>query len=83
MLSTESAYLFPNGREVHSTSVVLAAFAFPGDDLVGNLIGDYSVPFFVFASDSGFPMKSLIIQLSHLLGALHEAWKFLELGPRL
>src|SRR6267378_7840669 len=49
--------------EAHDAVVARAGRAAPGDDLVGHLLGDLSVPLFDLASDLRPPMKALVVEL--------------------
>jgi len=80
-LKADAGTIWTDRSKVYSTRSILTAFALPGDEMVGNLIRDSCVPFLIFARDLGLPTQSLIILLCHLLDALHEARKFLKLGP--
>ena len=60
-LKFNASTIWTDRRKVYSTRGIFPSFALPGDEMVGNLIRDSSVPFFNFAPYLRFPVQSLII----------------------
>src|SRR5215213_6717099 len=71
----------PQRLEADDAGVLAAARATPGDMLIGDLIGDRGVPLLLFAGDRCLPVESRVVKLTHLLDAIHELLKLLELRP--
>jgi hypothetical protein len=46
----------------------------PRNARIGNLLHDFSFPFFCFAGDLSAPHQALIVQLFDLHDAIHEHW---------
>src|SRR6185437_14896938 len=61
--------------------ILRAALAPPGNPLIGNLFGDFRLPFLLLSPDGGFPMEMLVVNLLDLLDSLHEAGEFFKLSP--
>jgi hypothetical protein len=61
--------------------VLSAAFAPPGNDLVGHLARDQGVPACDDIAHLRNPVQPLVAELLHLFDALHELRELLELGP--
>src|SRR5690606_3984182 len=67
--------------ERHDTGILIPRDAVPGDALIGDLLNDPRLPLLLSAADFGAPLQVLVVDLPHLLDALHEARELLKLGP--
>ena len=67
--------------EAHLAGVALAGDRGPRDALVRHLVDDLGVPLGAAAADVRDPVQARVVELPHLLDALHELRELLELRP--
>ena len=64
-LEGHSGLVATQGLEGDDTGVLGARGAVPGDALVGRLLGNRGIPFFLLTRDVGDPVEALVIKLLH------------------
>ena len=67
--------------EADDAAGVLAGDRLPRDAAVRLLVDDLRLPFGLLAGDRGRPVEKRVVELLHLVDALHEARELLELRP--